>query len=204
MKLYTMPGACSRGAHIALEWTGKPYEVVKLALADTKKADYLAVSPLGVVPAIVEEDGWILTEGAAILTYIADTHPEAKLGGDGSPRGRAELTAWLAHLTSDVHKAFVPLFAPERFIADRSQWADLKAHAVAKVRALLANLDRRLADREYPVGSHRTVVDAYLFVYLGWTEKLAGGIASFPNLTRVFARMNADPAVQKVLRAEET
>ncbi|WP_437596138.1 glutathione S-transferase family protein [Sorangium sp. So ce590] len=203
MKLYFMPGACSLGPHIALEWTGKPYETVKLTAPQTKEAEYLAVNPLGAVPAIVEEDGWVLTEGAAVLSYIADSYPEAKLGGDGSPRGRAEVTRWLAHLTSDVHKAFVPLFAPERFISDRGQWDDLKAHAVKKIRALLAHLDRQLAGRDFPVGSRRTVVDAYLFVYLGWAEKLAGGLAEFPHLARVFARMNADPAVQKVLRDEQ-
>ncbi|XYI02371.1 glutathione binding-like protein [Sorangium sp. So ce1128] len=83
------------------------------------------------------------------------------------------------------------------------QWDDLKAHAVKKIRALLANLDRELAGRDFPVGSRRTVVDAYLFVYLGWAEKLAGNLAEFKNLARVFARMNADPAVQKVLRDEQ-
>ena len=89
MKLYTKPGACSTADHIALQWTGQPFEVKVMTAAEMKTPEYLAINPTGAVPAIVDGD-FVLTQNAAIMGYIADSFPQAGLGGDGSARQRAE------------------------------------------------------------------------------------------------------------------
>ncbi len=87
MKLYYSPGACSLADHVVLEWIGKPYDAIKVSREDKKKPEFLAINPAGAVPAL-EHDGWVLTQNAAILNYLADLNPEAKLGGDGSAKTR--------------------------------------------------------------------------------------------------------------------
>src|SRR5262245_8738264 len=121
MKLYTKPNACSTADHIALEWTGQPYEFVVMDKDSMKAPAFLAINPAGAVPAIVDGD-FVLTQNAAIMGYIADSYPEAGLAGDGSARQRAEASRWLAFVNSDLHPAFKPLFGPGNFIADESQF----------------------------------------------------------------------------------
>ena len=91
-------------------------------------------------PAFVDSDGWVLTQNVAILTYLADMHPQAALAGDGTPRSRAEVNRWLGMLNADVHKAFLPIFAPGRFLADEGQHDALKNCARAAVRVLLERI----------------------------------------------------------------
>jgi len=109
MKLYTKPGACSLTDHIVLEWIGKPFEVKVLTGAEMKQPEYLAINPAGAVPALVDGD-FKLTQNAAILNYLADLNPESHLGGDGTPKSRADINRWLSFLNADVHPAFHPLF----------------------------------------------------------------------------------------------
>src|SRR5262245_4707596 len=117
MKLYYVPGACSLADHIVLEWIGEPHETVKMTWAGVKSREYLALNPDGAVPLLIDGD-YALTQNAAILCYLADRHPEARLLGDGTPRGRAEVMKWLAFLNSDLHPAFKPIFSPSRFLPD--------------------------------------------------------------------------------------
>src|SRR6476469_1107599 len=109
MKLFYSPGACSLSDHIVLEWIGQPYEAVRLSREQRQSPEYLAINPAGAVPAL-EQDGWVLTQNAAILNYLAETFPQAGLAGDGTPRGRAEVNKWLALVNADIHPAFQPLF----------------------------------------------------------------------------------------------
>jgi glutathione S-transferase len=107
MKLYTKPGACSTADHIALQWTGQPFEVQVMTAAQMKEPAYLAINPTGAVPAIVDGE-FVLTQNAAIMGYIADRHPQAQLAGDGSPQQRAQAARWLSFVNSDLHPAFHP------------------------------------------------------------------------------------------------
>ncbi len=202
MKLYSMPGACSLGPHIALEWSGEKYQVAMLSHADLKKPSFLALNPLGQVPVLEENDGWVLTQASAILEYIAAKFPQKKLGPEQAPREQAEFRSWLALLQSDVHKAYSPLWAPQAFLPDSKQHDALRNAAIARVRKLMAVLDARLGGQEHPFGQRRTVVDAQLYVFLRWTDKMAGGLAEFTNLQRIFASMNGDQSVKRVLAAE--
>ncbi len=200
MKLYTKPGACSTADHIALQWTGQPFEVKVMTAAEMKAPDYLAINPSGAVPAIQDGD-FILTQNAAILGYIADRYPQAGLGGDGSPQQRAEAARWLAFVNSDVHPAFTPLFAPGKFIADETAFDAIKAAARKRLRGLFETADRRLEGRQWLAG-FRSFADPYLYITLRWARNVGVDLDGLDNLAAFRQRMEADPGVQAALKAE--
>lgn len=200
MKLYTKPGACSLADHIALEWIGKPFEVKVMTAAELKQPEYLAINPAGAVPAITDGD-WALTQNAAILNYLADTNPDAKLGGDGTPKGRAEVNRWLAFLNADVHPAFHPIFGSTAFLEDASAIEKTKAAARKKLRVLFERANRQLEGKGWLTGS-RSIADAYLYVTLRWAEKTGVDLSGFDNLAAFRKRMDSDEGVQRALTTE--
>lgn len=200
MKLYYSPGACSLSDHIVLEWIGKPYETVKVSRDDRKKPEFLAINPAGAVPAL-EHDGWVLTQNSAILNYLADVNPESGLGGDGSAKSRAEVNKWIAFSNSDVHPSFYPLFGSTAYLEDAALIDKTKDAARAKIRTLYERADAHLADKQWLAGS-RSVADPYLYVTYRWAIGNGVDISGLDNLAAFASRMEADPAVQKVLRDE--
>jgi glutathione S-transferase len=200
MKLYYSPGACSLADHIVLEWIGKPYEAVKLAREERYKPEYLAINPAGAVPAL-EHDGWVLTQNAAILNYLADLHPESGLGGDGTAKSRAEVNKWLAFANSDVHPAFHPLFGSTAYLEDASLIDKTKDAARAKLRTLYERADTHLQDRSWLAGE-RSVADPYLYVTYRWARATGVDISGLNSLAAFASRLEADPAVRKVLQDE--
>jgi glutathione S-transferase len=201
MKLYYLPGACSMADHIALEWIGKPYQAEAMARDALRSPEYLKISPSGMVPALVDEDGWALTENVAILNYLMDRFPEAKLDGNGSPRERAEVNRWLAFLNAEVHPAFKPLFGAQRFIADETQHPALHGGARQRLRGLFERLNAQLADRDWLTG-HRSVADAYLFVVLRWAKGKQVDLGGLDHLDAFSKRMYADVGVKAAMQAE--
>lgn len=201
MKLYVIPGTCALADHIVLEWIGQPFETREIEREELRSPAYLRLNPSGVVPTLVDDDGWVLTENAAILNYLLDRFPESGLGGDGSPRDRATVNRWLAFLNSDVHKSFAPIFGPGRFHPDESEHDALKQRARERIRDQLAILDERLADRDW-LADHKSPADAYLFVILRWARKLDVDLSGFEALDRFFERMRADAGVQRALQAQ--
>jgi glutathione S-transferase len=200
MKLYYSPGACSLADHIVLEWIGRPYETIKVAREDRRTPEFLAINPAGAVPAL-EHDGWVLTQNAAILNYLADLHPEAGLGGDGTARGRAEVNKWLAFANSDVHPAFHPIFGSTAYLEDAAIVDKTKDAARAKLRSLFERADAHLDGRDWLAGS-RSIADPYLYVTYRWARATGVDIAGLDRLAAFAARIEADPAVQKVLKDE--
>lgn len=200
--LYFAPGACSLAPHIVLEWIGAPYEAVKVQYGSDR---LLAVNPAGAVPTFQEDDGWLLTQCGAILDYLASRHPEAGLAGGEGLRARAEAHRWSAFFTSDVHASFWPVFLPGRYTTDEG---DAARQAVAEAgRRLVAKqfgiLDRHLDGREYILDGGRSVIDAYSFPMIRWATKLLPqGLKPYPNVQALHDRIEADPAVQKVLARE--
>ena len=201
MKLYYLPGACSLADHIVLEWIGAPYEPVKLERAALKSPEFLALNPNGAVPVLVDGD-FKLTQNAAILGYLAERYPQARLLGDGTPRGRAEVMEWLAVLNSDLHPAFKPLFGASRFHPDPAQAGAVATAARTRVRTYLQVLDARLQGRDWLV-DQRSIADPYLFVMLRWAARLEIDTSGLDNLPRFFARMSADAGVRAATIAEE-
>jgi glutathione S-transferase len=201
MKLYYSPGACSLADHIALEWIGQPYEAIRMSREDRKTPAYLKINPAGAVPAL-EQDGWVLTQNAAILNYLADSFPQAGLGGDGTPKGRAEVNKWLALVNSDMHPAFHPLFGSTAYLGDAAMVEKSKDAARAKLRGLFERVDAQLAGRDWVAGP-RSIADPYLYVVSRWAKAQGIDLAGLDNLARFVARMEADPAVLKVLKDED-
>ncbi|GLQ51100.1 glutathione S-transferase N-terminal domain-containing protein [Dyella flava] len=201
MKLYYLPGACSMADHIVLEWIGKPYQAEAVTRDALRSPDYLNINPSGQVPALVDEDGWVLTENVAILNYLMDRFPEANLDGEGSPRERADVNRWLAFLNSDVHTAFRPLFAAQRFISDETQHAALHDAARQRLRGHFERINKQLTDREWLTG-HRSAADAYLFVVLRWAKGKQVDLSGLDHLEAFGKRMHADAGVQAAMQAE--
>jgi glutathione S-transferase len=200
MKLYYSPNTCASADHIVLEWIGKPYQTQRLSREERAMPAFRAINPSGAVP-VLEVDGWRLTQNAAILNYLADTHPEAKLGGDGSAKGRAEVNRWLAFVNSDVHPTFKPLFGSTAYLEDAAAIEKSKENARASLRTLFMRADEQLANNDWIAGA-RSIVDPYLYVTLRWAKGTGVDLSGLDNLARFVARIEADPGVRKVLADE--
>jgi len=197
MKLYFSPGACSLHPLIAVREIGLPVELVRVDLRAHKTADgsdYYAVNPKGYVPALQLDDGTILTEGAVIDQYIADQKPEAKLIPPAGTLERYRLLEWLNFISSEIHKAFGPLFGgPD----------EAKEMARTRVSRRFDLVARTLDSQPYLMGDTFTVADAYLFNMLTWTAHTGIDLSRWPSLQAFFARVRQRPAVQAALAAEK-
>ena len=200
MKLYSSPGACSLADHIALQWTGAPFEAQVVSREQRRQPDFLALNPDGAVP-VLQNGDWVLTQNAAILNYIADKFPEAKLGGDGSPESRAEVNRWLAFVNSDLHPAFKPIFGSTSYLGDQALIEKSQDNARKQLRGMFERADAQLAGKDWLTGA-RSIVDPYLFVVTQWAKKTGVDLSGLDNLARFDARMAADPGVQAALKAE--
>lgn len=191
--------------HIALHWTGRPFEVQVMDAASMKEPAYLAINPSGAVPAITDAaaDGelFVLTQNAAIMGYIADSAPAAKLVGDGSAQQRALATKWLAFCNSDLHPSFSPLFGPGAFSEDPADHDAIKAAARKRIRKNFETANAALEGKQWLAG-FRSVADPYLYVTLRWADAMKIDLADLPNLAAFKQRMQADPGVQATLKAE--
>lgn len=199
MKLYYSPGACSLAPHIILREIGAQFTLEK---TDTKTkttasgANFLDVNPKGYVPVLQIEDGYNLTEGVVIQQYLADRAPEAKLAPAPGTAERLKLEELLVFLTTEVHKAFSPLFAA-------TTPDDFKPLAREKIGQRFDLLERRLSDgRAYLTGESFTIADAYAFVLINWASFVGIDLAKWPNIGRFMQRVAARPAVQAALEAE--
>ena len=201
MKLYTSPGACSMADHIVLEWTGKPYTAVIVSREERATPDFKLLNPAGAVP-VLEEDGWTLTQNAAILNYIADQYPDAGLAGDGTPRARAEVNRWLGFLNSDMHPAFKPLFGATDYLGDKATIGKTHENARKQLRVLFERVDAQLGKHDWIAGDRKSIADPYLFVMLRWAKGAKVDLSGLDNLKKFEQRMRADAGVQRVLKAE--
>jgi len=199
MKLYYSPGACSLASHIVLHETGLPFTIEKVDLrAKTTEAgaDFATISRKGAVPALALDGGAVLTEGVAIMQYVADVAGTPGLSPAPGTLDRARLQEMLNFIASEVHKAFGPLFTPG--VSDEG-----KAMAVANVTRRLGQMDGMLADgRTWLLGDTFTQADAYAFTITSWTRFVGIDIAALTHLGAYMGRVAARPAVQAALRAE--
>ncbi len=198
-----MPGACSLASHIALVWAGAPYEVAVLSHAEVSGDAYRRINPKGAVPALVLDDGTVVTESLAVLEYVADRHPNARLGSaQGDVLERAKLNEILADLVSDVHKAWGPVFVPGRYVTDKAHQDDAKQAAYGQLDKQYARLDQLMQDRTWLLFDRRTVADAYLYVMCRWKDRSPTPLANYPALAAFKARLDADEGVQRAVSEE--
>jgi glutathione S-transferase len=198
MKLYYAPGACSLSPHIVSRELGIPLELKRVNTKDKTVeggGDYRQVNPRGYVPALVLDNGETLTEGPAIVQYLADQKPEAGLAPRWGSFERYRLQELLNFLTSEVHKQFSPLFKP-------STPEEYKKISRENLASRFDWLDKQLAGKDYLMGSRFTVADAYAFVLLGWTKPMQIDLARWPNLVAFHQRVGARPKVQEAMQAE--
>ena len=199
MKLFYTPGACSLSPHIVLHELGLPFtlEAVDLKTKKTESgADFTAINPKGYVPALQLDDGEVLTEGAAIVQYLADKHAPGTLAPIAGTVERARLNGHLNFISAELHKAFGPFFNPA--LAPEAREA-----AVANVGRKLDVVEGTLADgRPYLTGPDFTVADAYLYVVLSWAPKLGVDLGRWVHLGEFSRRAAARAAVQAAVATE--
>ena len=198
MKLYYSPGACSLSPHIVLREAGLAFEPV---LASTKThqlqdgTDYYSINAKGYVPLLELDNGERLSEGPAIVQYIADKAPGKNLAPANGTMERYRLQEWLNFITSELHKGIGGLFNP-------AMPEEAKALMRAKGSDWLKWVDEQLAGKQYLMGDHFSVADAYLFTITNWTKFVGIDISALSNLGAYMARVAARPAVQEALKAE--
>jgi glutathione S-transferase len=198
MKLYYFSGACSLASNIALREAGLKFELVKVDRRTRKTSDGLdfnEVNPKGYVPALRLDDGDVLTENIAVLQYIADRSPAAKLAPPAGTMERYHLVEWLAFVSTEIHKSFSPLFRDDAH-------AEVKQYARKHIATRLDYLNGAIGSRPFLMGEQFTVADAYLFTVLGWGRYVNVELAHWPNLERHHEHVGARPHVIEALKSE--
>jgi len=198
MKLYLTPGVCSLSPHIVLEELGIAHETEAVNLrtkVTASGANYLAINPKGYVPALKLDSGDVLTEGVAIVQYLADLQPEKKLAPPNGSLARYQLQSWLTFIATELHKNFSPFFNP-------AAPDEMKAIARANIERRLGHVNEQLEGRQHLMGEDFTVADAYLFTVLGWAPIIKLDLSGWAHVTAYQARVAARPAVQRALKAE--
>jgi glutathione S-transferase len=199
MKLYFAPGACSLSPHIVLceAKVAADLEQVDLKTKKTRSgADYASINPKGQVPALALDDGKMLTEGPAIVQYLADQKPESELAPRAGTFERYRLQEWLNFVSTELHKSFGPLFNPATPEDYKPVAKDLIAKRFAYVDAQLAK------GGPFLLGGQFTVADAYLFVMTLWSNFLKIDIAQWPSLKAYADRVGGRPGVREALKEE--
>lgn len=197
MKLYYKPGACSLSPHIVLAESGLSFDVEKVDFTTMKTergADFAKINPKGYVPCLALDSGQFLTEGTAIVQYIADQVPQKKLAPLAGTMERYRLMEWLNFIATELHKGFSPLFNPK--LPD-----DLKAKAVDRLGARIGIVAKQLEKTRFLMGDTFTVADAYLFTILRWSPGIID-LSRWPAVMNYQSRIENRPAVHEVLAGE--
>ncbi len=202
--LYYSRGACSWAPHIVLEELGVPFEArrVDATKGENRTPDYLKLHPRAHVPVLVQGD-FVLTEAAAILFYLADTHPAAKLIPAAGTHDRARAQEWAGFLAATVHVAFRNTFRPERVTDDPAGFPGIKSLNRSALQRFYAETDSRLTGRSFAVGDSYSVIDPYLLVMHRWGHRIELDMTPYPAWNTHAAAVAARPAVQRAMATEE-
>lgn len=204
LTLYYSPGACSMASHIGIEESGAPYEAKQIALAkgEQKTPEYLAINPRGKVPALRLDDGAILTENTAILSYLAKRFPERNLLPK-EPAAEARCLSMMAWLSNAVHPAFTHISRPERFSEERSALPGIKETGKKTFWSALQEIDGLVGGKTWMQGDQFTTCDPYALVFYGWGARIELPVKELKNYTGWKDRMLQRPAVRKILEREQ-
>jgi glutathione S-transferase len=199
MKLFYAPGSSSLLPHIVLLEAGLPFTAIEVD-ERTKiiegGGDYRTVNPLGYVPALLLDDGTLLTEGPAIVQYIADQVPSQRLAPPNGTIERTKLQAWLNFFSSEMHKgAFGPLFY--KGISEQSKEVFRR-----RLNARFAHVEHHLSGHGYFVGNDFTIADAHFFTITNWAPRIDFDLSPYPNVVAHHARIGARPTVQAAIKAQ--
>lgn len=198
MKLYYAPGACSLSPHIALRETDMTFDLDKVDLGEKKTSDgsdFTKINPLGYVPALELDNGDVLTEGAAIVQYLADQAPAAKLLPEAGTMERYRAQEWLTFISSELHKGFSPLFNP-------ALEGDMKSSVITRLESRFDYVDKQLEGQQYLTGDDFSMVDAYGFTIINWANFKDIDLSRWSNISAYMGRVAARPKVHEALKAE--
>ena len=198
MKLYYSPGACSLSPHIALHEAGLAFQAIPAPTKTHKLpdgTDYYTINPLGYVPLLELDDGTRLTEGPAIVQYIADQVPGKQLAPAYGTIARYQLMSWLTFIGTELHKGFSPLFNP-------ATPEDYKTIAKDRLMGRLKWVNEQLEGKTWLMGDTFTVADGYLFTVTNWAPRVGVDLSGLAHLNAYRARVAARPAVQAAMKAE--
>ena len=198
MKLYFSQGACSLSPNIVAHEAGLPVTLEKIDMKTKKTAggaDFMAINPKGYVPTLELDDGQILTEGPAIVQYLADQKPDSGLVPKAGTPERYRMQEMLGYINSEIHKAYSPLFS------DKTP-AETREGQTAHLKKRYKLLDERLAKTPYLFGDTFSAADAYLFTVTRWSAFVKLDLSEFPNIMAFQERVAARPAVQAAMKAE--
>lgn len=198
MKLYYATGACSLSPNIVLREAGLAFTLEKVDTKTHKLADgsdFYRVNPKGYVPVLELDNGERLTEGPAIVQYVADLAPNSRLAPKNGTFERARLQEWLNFISTEIHKQFSPLFRKD--ISD-----DWRKAQVDKLTSRFDWLATQLNGKAFLTGAEFTVADAYLFTVLNWAKPTGIDLGRWPVIADYVARVAARPKVQEALKAE--
>lgn len=199
MKLYYTPSVCSLAPHIVLREAGYEFELEKVNLK-TKKTesgeDFSAINDKSSVPFLVLDSGETLTEGVAIVQYLADQKPETNLAPKNGTMERVHLQEWLSYISTEIHKTHWPLFYTNQVGEQASQ---VYLQKLKKAYDYVANA---MQDKQYLMGDQFTVADAYMYTVLNWHKFIKVDMSPWPVLVEYQQRVAARPKVQEALRAE--
>ena len=199
MQLFYLPGSCALGPHIALEYSGLAYEAVRVERGKQTNAAYLAINPLGRVPALVTATHGTITEAPAVLSYIADVATgRGLLPAIGTPE-RYEALRWMAYISSTVHPALGRLWRAERFCDDAGCESSVEHAAATQLANDFAHIDKHLSNRRWVAGDHLTATDFHLFVFGRLGLRLPTSTRDFPSLHRHTLEIASLPATKSAI-----
>jgi glutathione S-transferase len=203
-KLYYAPGTCALASHIALEEAAAAYTTERLDFKANQQnsPEYLAINPKGRVPSLVTDRG-ILTETPAMLVFIAQSFPQAKLAPLEDAFAFAQAQAFNSYLCATVHVAHAHKLRGARWATEDSSFADMKRKVPQTVGACFALIERAMLRGPWVMGEQYTICDPYLYTIAGWLEGDSVDLAALPKVADHRKRMSERPAVRKVLEEEQ-
>ncbi len=198
MRLYYSPGSCGLAPQIALRETGQQFDLIKVDFSTkrTIEGDYLHVTPKGMVPALQLDDGQVLTEGAVILQWIADRHPDSKLLPPTGTGERYTALAWLNYVATDLHKGMAVMFSPLIDKASKTRFA------AGNLDSRFGYVDAHLREHDYLMGEQFSVADAYLYNILTWPARVGIDVSGYASIQAFMARLEQRSSVRASLDAE--
>ncbi len=206
MKLYFSEGACSMASHIALNEAGIKYTPVPVSFdkGENETAHFLGLNPLGAIPVLELDNGKALTEGVAIMEYIAAQNPQANLVPAKDSFEYFTFKKWMNFISTEVHKGFTPLFAVEYMTKNKDAQQEIRDYAINNLNERFAVIDHELSKNNFLCGSQYTVADGYLFTVMSWSQYSKVDYSKFKYLAAYLARVGERPAVLKTIKLEET
>ena len=204
-KLYYVPGTCALASHIALQEAGAAYTTERLDFKSNQQnsPEYLAINPKGRVPSLVTERG-ILTETPAMLAFIAQSFPQAKLAPTDDAFEFAQVQAFNSYLCSTVHVAHAHKGRGYRWASEEASFADMKGMVPKTMAACFALIERNMLKGPWVMGEQYTICDPYLFTLAGWLQGDSVDLSTLPRVADHMKRMADRPAVQKVLADQQS